>query len=141
MLHIHKHVNLTSFREQDLLAHISVYNHSSKPKIPEQLPVQPGHQDGLSWGKPGQLATLLLGQKWSPNFTFGSLILQTNLFCRDREQGLYCTVVTAELVWKVARYTSAAPMFFTEFEDYVDGGVLANNPCSYGLSAIQNFHR
>ena len=44
-------------------------------------------------------------------------------------------------VWKVARYTSAAPMFFTEFEDYVDGGVLANNPCSYGLSAIQNFYR
>jgi hypothetical protein len=32
-------------------------------------------------------------------------------------------------------------MFFTEFEEYVDGGVLANNPCSYGFSAIQNFHR
>ena len=32
-------------------------------------------------------------------------------------------------------------MFFTEFEDYVDGGVLANNPCDYGLTAIQNFHR
>ena len=31
-------------------------------------------------------------------------------------------------------------MFFTEFEDYVDGGVLANNPCDYGLTAIQNFH-
>ena len=46
-----------------------------------------------------------------------------------------------ELIWKVARYTSAAPMFFKEFEDYVDGGVLANNPCSYGFSAIQNFHR
>jgi len=44
-------------------------------------------------------------------------------------------------VWKVARYTSAAPMFFRECDDYVDGGVLANNPCSYGLSAIQNFHR
>ena len=44
-------------------------------------------------------------------------------------------------VWKVARYTSAAPIFFTEFEGYVDGGVLANNPCDYGLTAIQNFHR
>ena len=32
-------------------------------------------------------------------------------------------------VWKVARCTSAAPMFFSEFEDHVDGGVLANNPC------------
>jgi len=44
-------------------------------------------------------------------------------------------------VWKVARYTSAAPIFFTEFEGYVDGGVLANNPCEYGLTAIQRFHR
>lgn len=41
----------------------------------------------------------------------------------------------------MARYTSAAPLFFTEFEDYVDGGVLANNPCESGLTAIQNFYR
>ena len=46
-----------------------------------------------------------------------------------------------EPVWKVARYTSAAPMFFTEFENYVDGGVLANNPCEYALTAIQKFYR
>jgi calcium-independent phospholipase A2 len=46
-----------------------------------------------------------------------------------------------ELVWKVARYTSAAPVYFTECDDYVDGGVLANNPSDYGLTAIQNFHR
>jgi calcium-independent phospholipase A2 len=44
-------------------------------------------------------------------------------------------------VWKVARYTSAAPVYFTECDDYVDGGVLANNPSDYGLTAIQNFHR
>jgi len=48
---------------------------------------------------------------------------------------------SAEPIWKVARYTSAAPMFFTEFEDYVDGGVLANNPCESGLTAIQNYYR
>ena len=46
-----------------------------------------------------------------------------------------------ELVWKVARYTSASPLFFGEFENYVDGGVLANNPCDCGLTAIQNFYR
>ena len=46
-----------------------------------------------------------------------------------------------ELVWKVARYTSAAPMMFTSFEDYVDGGVLVNNPCECALTAIQNYHR
>ena len=45
------------------------------------------------------------------------------------------------MVWKVARYTSAAPGYFSECDDYVDGGVLANNPNDYGLTAIQNFHR
>ena len=40
-------------------------------------------------------------------------------------------------VWKVARYTTAAPVYFTECDDYVDGGVLANNPCSDALTKIQ----
>ncbi len=46
-----------------------------------------------------------------------------------------------EHVWKVARYTSAAPGFFKDLDNYIDGGVLANNPCSFGLSAIQTLHR
>ena len=41
----------------------------------------------------------------------------------------------------MARYTSAAPMFFKEMDNYVDGGVLANNPCDFGLTAIQNYYR
>ena len=45
-----------------------------------------------------------------------------------------------EPVWKVARYTTAAPMYFKECDDYVDGGVLANNPSETGLTAIQTFH-
>ena len=45
----------------------------------------------------------------------------------------------AELVWKVARYTSAAPVFFTEHDNYVDGGVKANNPTSYGLAEILEY--
>ena len=44
-------------------------------------------------------------------------------------------------MWKVARYTCASPIFFGEFENYVDGGVLANNPCDCGLTAIQNFYQ
>ena len=48
---------------------------------------------------------------------------------------------TLELVWKVARYTSAAPLCFSEMDHYVDGAVLANNPCEYALTAINNFYR
>ena len=32
------------------------------------------------------------------------------------------------MVWKVARYTSAGPTYFTECDNYMDGGVMANNP-------------
>ena len=48
--------------------------------------------------------------------------------------------VHAELVWKVARYSSAAPMHFSECDNYVDGGVLANNPCDTGLMRIQKHY-
>ena len=46
-----------------------------------------------------------------------------------------------ELVWKVARYTSAAPFYFTEQDNYIDGGVLANNPSEDCLTAIQQHYR
>ena len=45
-----------------------------------------------------------------------------------------------ELVWKVGRYTSAAPIYFTECDNYVDGGLLANNPCSDALTKIQVYY-
>ena len=44
-------------------------------------------------------------------------------------------------MWKVARYTSAAPAFFDELDNYVDGGILANNPSSSGLTVIQDMFR
>lgn len=47
---------------------------------------------------------------------------------------------SAELVWKVARYTSANFLYFTEFEGYIDGGILANNPAEEGLTAIQDHY-
>ena len=31
-------------------------------------------------------------------------------------------------------------MYFTEFEDYIDGGVVANNPAMEGLTAIQDHY-
>ena len=47
----------------------------------------------------------------------------------------------AEQVWKVARYTSAAPVLFGESDSYVDGGVLANNPSESGLTRIHNYYQ
>ena len=44
-----------------------------------------------------------------------------------------------ELVWKVARYTSAAPGFFAECENYVDGGVKANNPTAFAITELQDY--
>ena len=49
--------------------------------------------------------------------------------------------VCTDPVWKVARYTSAAPMFLKECDNYVDGGVICNNPTDCGLTVIQNFYR
>ena len=45
--------------------------------------------------------------------------------------------LNSELVWRVGRYTSAAPVYFTECDNFVDGGLLANNPCSDALTRIQ----
>ena len=44
-----------------------------------------------------------------------------------------------ELVWKVARYTSAAPGFFAECDNYIDSGVKANNPTAFGITEIQDY--
>ena len=48
-------------------------------------------------------------------------------------------LLNLELVWKVARYTSAAPVFFAECDNYVDGGVKANNPTHFALTEIQDY--
>ena len=46
-----------------------------------------------------------------------------------------------EEVWKVARFTSAAPLYFTAKEGYLDGGLLSHNPAEDALTAIQQFYR
>ena len=52
-----------------------------------------------------------------------------------------CILCYTDPVWKVARYTSATPLFFSECDNYVDGGVICNNPTEDGLTAIQSFFR
>ena len=54
---------------------------------------------------------------------------------------IYIIIMYTAEVWKVARYTSASPIFFGEFENYVDGGLLANNPCLSGFTEIQGYYR
>lgn len=44
----------------------------------------------------------------------------------------------AELAYKVAMYTSAAPTYFPSYEGYVDGGVYANNPAMCALAQALN---
>ena len=58
-------------------------------------------------------------------------------------QFVICLHVTffSEDVWKVARYTSAAPLYFTVKDDYLDGGLLSGNPTEDALTAIQQFYR
>jgi len=37
----------------------------------------------------------------------------------------------------VARYTSSGPVYFKPEENYIDGGLKANNPSDFGLTVIQ----
>ena len=53
----------------------------------------------------------------------------------------FVAIKFSEPVWDVARCTSAAPVLFGQHGDFVDGGILANNPCECGLTQIQNFYR
>ena len=41
----------------------------------------------------------------------------------------------------MARYTSAAPLYFSSKDGYLDGGLLADNPTEDALTAIQSFYR
>ncbi|XP_065899410.1 85/88 kDa calcium-independent phospholipase A2-like isoform X2 [Dysidea avara] len=43
-------------------------------------------------------------------------------------------------IWKAARATSAAPVHFKHFENYIDGGIKANNPSMSGLTRIHQYY-
>ena len=43
-------------------------------------------------------------------------------------------------LWKIARYTGTIPHYATPIDDYIDGGIIANNPTLDGLQEMSN-HR
>ena len=46
-----------------------------------------------------------------------------------------------QLIWVAARCTSAAPVYFKPYKQYIDGGVKANNPSQDALTRIHKYYR
>ncbi|MCP9256822.1 hypothetical protein DINM_000051 [Dirofilaria immitis] len=44
------------------------------------------------------------------------------------------------LIWKCARYSSAAPTFFTPKDNFVDGGLMSNNPTLDLMADIHTYN-
>ena len=69
------------------------------------------------------------------------LWLEVKIFCCHLTPSIFLPVYVyltlLGLVRNVARYTMASPMFFTEMDDYFDGGMFCNNPTEHGYTAIQ----
>ena len=36
--------------------------------------------------------------------------------------------------------TSAAPVYFTDYQGYIDGGIKANNPCELAMHEIRSYY-
>ena len=45
-----------------------------------------------------------------------------------------------QLIWKAARASGAAPSFFRPEENYVDGGIIANNPAIELLTEVTEYN-
>ena len=43
-------------------------------------------------------------------------------------------------VWKVARYTCSSPLYFGEYDYYVDTSVLCKNMCGLAIDRIKSFY-
>ena len=47
---------------------------------------------------------------------------------------------TDTLIWEAARATSAAPVYFKHFRNFMDGGIKANNPSTSALVEIHKYY-
>eukprot|EP00731_Ephydatia_muelleri_P031640 Em0023g147a len=87
-----------------------------------------------------QFGTTLMSDVQHPKVLIGAVCKKTTNLQLHFFNNCFDDEFSTQPVWKVARCTSAGPLFFKEFDNYVDGGVLANNPCNQGLAKIQKFH-
>lgn len=46
-----------------------------------------------------------------------------------------------EFIWKVARASGAAPTYFSQFESFLDGGLISNNPTLDLMTDVQNLNK
>ena len=44
-------------------------------------------------------------------------------------------------VWKVARYTCSSPLYFGEYDNYIDTSVVCKNLCGIGLEKINSYYK
>ncbi len=58
----------------------------------------------------------------------------------DKKSAVTATPPSEQLVWRAARATGAAPSFFRPETNYVDGGIVANNPSLALLTEIAEFN-
>ena len=49
------------------------------------------------------------------------------------------SLTTEQLIWKAARSTGAAPTYFRTFGQFMDGGVMSNNPTLDVLTEIHEY--
>lgn len=46
----------------------------------------------------------------------------------------------AQLIWRAARATGAAPSYFRSFGRFLDGGLIANNPTLDAMTEIHEYN-
>lgn len=65
----------------------------------------------------------------------------TNIHVVAPIQYVLCFIIIVP-VWIAARATSAAPVYFTPCQEkYLDGGVMANNPCQEAMKVITDYDK
>ena len=53
---------------------------------------------------------------------------------------LFIVTVLIVHVWKVARYTCSSPLYFGEYDNFVDTSVVCKNLCGVGMEKINSYY-